>query len=68
VTLSLTEPARERLAELGFDPAFGARPLSRVMDREVKRPLTDELLFGRLAEGGHVTVDAVDGAVLLRYE
>jgi ATP-dependent Clp protease ATP-binding subunit ClpA len=66
VTLSLTDAARELLAELGFDPAFGARPLARVIDREVKRPLTDELLFGRLAEGGHVTVDAVDGAVVLR--
>jgi ATP-dependent Clp protease ATP-binding subunit ClpA len=67
VTVTLTEAARERLAELGFEPAFGARPLARVLDREVKRPLTDELLFGRLVDGGAVTVDVADGAIVLRY-
>ena len=66
VTLTLTDAARERLAELGFEPAFGARPLARVMDRLVKQPLTEELLFGRLTEGGSVTVDLVDGEVVLQ--
>jgi ATP-dependent Clp protease ATP-binding subunit ClpA len=68
VTLALTDAARALLAERGFEPAFGARPLTRVMDQQVKRPLTDELLFGRLADGGHVTVDAAGGEIVLRYD
>jgi ATP-dependent Clp protease ATP-binding subunit ClpA len=57
VALSLTPAAREYLAEKGYDPMNGARPLGRVIQEEVKRPLTDELLFGRLVDGGSVTVD-----------
>lgn len=67
VRVDLTDAARARLAELGYDPAFGARPLARVIDNTVKRPLTDELLFGQLEHGGTVTVDAVDGAIVLTY-
>ncbi|WP_309570967.1 AAA family ATPase [Deinococcus sp.] len=61
VTITVTDAARERLAELGYDPAMGARPLARVIEERVKRPLADELLFGRLKDGGTVTVDAQDG-------
>ncbi len=68
VRLSLTDAARALLARLGHDPAFGARPLARVIDEKVKRPLTDELLFGRLADGGRVTVDAEGEALLLKVE
>jgi ATP-dependent Clp protease ATP-binding subunit ClpA len=68
VRLTLTAAARELLARLGHDPAFGARPLARVIDEQIKRPLTDELLFGRLVEGGRVTVDAVGEAVQLKVE
>lgn len=57
VTLSLTPAARARLAELGYDPLLGARPLARVIERQLKRPLADELLFGRLKNGGAVLVD-----------
>jgi ATP-dependent Clp protease ATP-binding subunit ClpA len=67
VRIELTEPARKLLAEKGFDPAFGARPLARVLEETVKRPLTDELLFGRLQNGGQVTVDAEAGELVLRY-
>jgi ATP-dependent Clp protease ATP-binding subunit ClpA len=67
VRLELTEPARKLLAEKGFDPSFGARPLARVLEEMVKRPLTDELLFGRLQNGGQVTVDAEAGELVLRY-
>jgi ATP-dependent Clp protease ATP-binding subunit ClpA len=66
VSIELTAEARRLLAERGHDPAFGARPLSRVIEETVKRPLTDELLFGRLAGGGRVVVDAADGDVVLR--
>ncbi|MBB5233494.1 AAA family ATPase [Deinococcus budaensis] len=58
VTLTVTPAARARLARLGYDPQMGARPLARVIEERVKRPLADELLFGRLRGGGAVTVDA----------
>jgi ATP-dependent Clp protease ATP-binding subunit ClpA len=58
VTLELTDAAIEYLATAGYDPDNGARPLARVMQDEVKRPLGDELLFGALENGGHVVVDA----------
>jgi ATP-dependent Clp protease ATP-binding subunit ClpA len=61
VTLSLTDAATSYLAKKGYDPDFGARPLDRLVQDEVKRPLGDELLFGRLENGGHVEVDALDG-------
>ncbi len=56
VVISLTEDARKYLARIGYDPAMGARPLSRVIQEKVKRPLAEELLFGRLANGGHVSI------------
>ena len=57
VTIELTEAATEYLAKAGYDPDNGARPLARVIQEEVKRPLGDELLFGALENGGHVVVD-----------
>jgi ATP-dependent Clp protease ATP-binding subunit ClpA len=57
VTISLTDPARDWLAERGYEPAYGARPLSRVVQEHVKKPLSEELLFGRLIDGGSVEVD-----------
>ena len=60
VTLTVTPAALARLAELGYDPAMGARPLARVIERELSRPLADLLLFGHLKGGGEVTAD-VDG-------
>ncbi|HYH47160.1 MAG TPA: ATP-dependent Clp protease ATP-binding subunit ClpA [Thermoanaerobaculia bacterium] len=66
VTIELTEPARQLLAEKGYDPTFGARPLARVLDDTVKRPLTEEVLFGNLEDGGSVTVDAEKGEIVLR--
>ena len=62
---ALTPAAREHLAEAGFDPAFGARPLARVIDQRIKRPLTEEMLFGKLAGGGEVTLRVRDGALVL---
>jgi ATP-dependent Clp protease ATP-binding subunit ClpA len=57
IQLELTPAAVERLAEKGYDPDFGARPLARLIQREIKDPLSDEVLFGRLAKGGKVSVD-----------
>jgi ATP-dependent Clp protease ATP-binding subunit ClpA len=57
VQAELTEPARSWLAKKGFDPDYGARPLARVFQREVKDRMADELLFGNLQKGGKVIVD-----------
>jgi ATP-dependent Clp protease ATP-binding subunit ClpA len=56
ITISLSPSARELLAEKGYDVDFGARPLARVIQRELKDPLTEEVLFGKLEKGGHVKV------------
>jgi ATP-dependent Clp protease ATP-binding subunit ClpA len=67
VTLTLSQAARALLAEKGFDPLNGARPLGRVIQELVKRPLTDELLFGKLAGGGRVEIDCQDGSLKFQY-
>jgi ATP-dependent Clp protease ATP-binding subunit ClpA len=63
VALQLTDAARAYLADKGYDKDMGARPLSRLIQDEVKRPLGDEVLFGELEDGGAVTVDYKDGAI-----
>jgi ATP-dependent Clp protease ATP-binding subunit ClpA len=63
VEIELTEAARSWLAEKGYDPDFGARPLGRVIQVELKDRIVDDLLFGKLATGGRVRVDR-DGADL----
>ena len=60
VTIELDEAARNWLAEKGYDPQFGARPLARVIQDHVKKPLAEELLFGKLAKGGSVKVSVAD--------
>lgn len=57
VNISVTRAAREWLAEQGFDPKMGARPMKRVIQERIKRPLADDLLFGALSDGGEVSVD-----------
>ncbi|MBJ19986.1 MAG: ATP-dependent Clp protease ATP-binding subunit ClpA [bacterium] len=61
IEIELRPAACLRLAEQGYEPEFGARPLARVIQQEIKNPLTDEVLFGRLKGGGRVEVD-VDGS------
>ena len=56
VAITLTPDARAWLATRGYEPAYGARPLARVIQTEVRNPLTDEILFGRLEHGGTVTI------------
>ncbi|MFN8422969.1 MAG: AAA family ATPase [Anaerolineae bacterium] len=58
VAITLTDAGRDALARLGYDPAFGARPLARAIEAHVTRPLTDAVLFGPLVGGGTVVVDA----------
>jgi len=57
VTLRLSEAARAWIARNGFSPEYGARPLARLLQNQIKNPLSDELLFGRLTGGGSVTID-----------
>lgn len=60
VKFHLTDAARDYLAIEGYDELYGARPLSRVIQEQVKKPLADELLFGKLIQGGLVTIDLVE--------
>ncbi|HAC34601.1 MAG TPA: ATP-dependent Clp protease ATP-binding subunit ClpA, partial [Gammaproteobacteria bacterium] len=60
VTIELDEAARSWLAEQGYDEKMGARPMGRLVQNEIRRPLSDELLFGKLAGGGHVFVTVKD--------
>ncbi len=63
VTLEVNEAARHWLAKHGHDPAMGARPMARLLQDRVKKPLADELLFGKLAGGGHVKVTGSDNGL-----
>ncbi len=68
VTIELTDAARTYFAEKGYDRDMGARPLARLIQDEVKRPLGDEVLFGKLEGGGHVVVDVTEDKVEFRLE
>jgi len=66
VTIELTPKAAEWLAEKGYDDRMGARPLGRVIQEHIKKPLAEELLFGKLAKGGIVQVGVKEGKLDLR--
>ncbi|MGB3553241.1 MAG: ATP-dependent Clp protease ATP-binding subunit ClpA [Jannaschia sp.] len=68
VTIELTRAAAEWIADKGYDDKMGARPLARVIQEHVKKPLAEELLFGKLAKGGLVKVGVRNGALDLRIE
>ncbi|MBY6046151.1 ATP-dependent Clp protease ATP-binding subunit ClpA [Vannielia litorea] len=68
VTIELTPKAAEWLADKGYDDKMGARPLGRVIQENIKKPLAEELLFGRLMKGGIVKVGIKDGEIDLRIE
>jgi ATP-dependent Clp protease ATP-binding subunit ClpA len=61
VTLELTDAARVWIADRGYDAKMGARPMARVIQEFIKRPLADELLFGKLMSGGHIRIDVAPG-------
>ena len=69
VEIHFTEALRSHLASKGFDPAMGARPMARLIQDTIRKVLADELLFGRLAQGGEVTVDLDEkGEVSLSFD
>jgi ATP-dependent Clp protease ATP-binding subunit ClpA len=67
VFLELTNRARQWFAERGYDPTFGARPMARLIQNEIKRVLADEILFRKLQNGGKVEVDEQDGKLVFSY-
>jgi ATP-dependent Clp protease ATP-binding subunit ClpB len=68
IALDVTDEARGWLAEHGYDPAFGARPLRRLVQREIGDRLARMILSGEVEDGGHVTVDVSDGELLLKAD
>jgi ATP-dependent Clp protease ATP-binding subunit ClpA len=68
VAITLAPEARAWLAKKGYDPKMGARPLGRVIQREVRDPLTDEILFGKLENGGTVTIGVENDKLTFAYE
>jgi ATP-dependent Clp protease ATP-binding subunit ClpA len=70
ITIELTPEANAWLAERGYDDKFGARPLARVIQEHIKKPLAEEILFGKLKDGGivRVTVEEKDGEKALGFE
>ena len=65
IAITVTDEALDYLVDKGFDPKMGARPLQRVIDNEIKRPLSREMLFGSLKEGGSITIDYRDNQIML---
>ena len=66
VTLSVTDAALAWLSEKGYDPMMGARPLARLIQDSIKKPLADLLLFGSLKNGGKLTIGVKEGGLELR--
>ena len=67
VNIELTDEARDWLSKRGYDPSFGARPLARVIQDKIKKPLAEELLFGKLANGGTVQVELKKDKLAFTY-
>ncbi len=68
VTIVLSDKARDYLAKEGYDPAMGARPLGRVIQEQIKKPLAEELLFGKLVDGGVVKIDVKKDELSFKIE
>lgn len=67
IKLKVTDKALARLADLGYDAHYGARPLVRVIQDRVKKPLSKEILFGALSKGGTVLIEEKDEDITLVY-
>ena len=68
LSLTLSDAARDRLAEHGYDPTFGARPLKRVLQQEIANKLAEEILAGRIADGDRVHIDIAPDTAGLTFE
>ncbi len=67
VTIEVSEAARYWLAQRGYEPTMGARPMARLIQEQIKRPLAEELLFGPLTQGGHIRIEEVDGKLTFQF-
>jgi ATP-dependent Clp protease ATP-binding subunit ClpA len=68
ITITVSDDSLDYLVDKGFDPKMGARPLQRVIDKDIKRQLSKEILFGNLKQGGTVHVDVKDDVIVLECE
>ncbi|WP_158918469.1 ATP-dependent Clp protease ATP-binding subunit ClpA [Caulobacter sp. S45] len=68
VTVELSDEAADWLSKNGYDELYGARPLARVIQEHIKKPLADEILFGRLVRGGHVKIDLKDAKIIFEID
>ena len=68
VSIMLSDEARNWLAKKGYDKIFGARPLNRLIQEKIKKPLAEELLFGKLVKGGNVFVDNKKDELIIKSE
>jgi ATP-dependent Clp protease ATP-binding subunit ClpA len=68
ITITITDEAIDYLVDKGFDRKMGARPLQRVIDKDIKRPLSKEMLFGDLRSGGSVKIDVTDDGIILKVK
>jgi len=68
IELVLTDAARERLVKIGYDPAFGARPLKRAIQKEIETPLARKLVAGEVRDGQTITVDGRDRQMVIEVE
>jgi ATP-dependent Clp protease ATP-binding subunit ClpA len=67
-TIDIDMKARDWIADHGYDPKMGARPMARLISEHIKKPLAEELLFGKLAQGGHIRVTVKEDDLVLEYE
>ncbi len=67
VALTISPAVRTWLAKKGHDPTYGARPLGRVIQTEIKDKLSDEILFGKIQNGGHVSLDLTEGELIFEF-
>jgi len=68
IIIEMTESAKQWVLDKGYNPSMGARPMQRVFDQHIKKPISKELLFGKLINGGKVIVNAVDNELDIKYE
>jgi ATP-dependent Clp protease ATP-binding subunit ClpA len=68
VTIEIDDTARRWFTQNGYDPQMGARPMSRLIQEKIKRPLAEELLFGKLVKGGHVLISLVKNEINIEIE
>ena len=67
IKLTTADAAVLYLADKGYDPDYGARPLARLIQDIIKKPLSEEILFGKLTKGGSVNIDMIDDQIYLSY-